>query len=137
MSDDIKLEVVQQGERQRVQSGAPWEATVGYARAVRQGPWIAVTGTVGRNADGTYPPSAGEQTRRALAIIRASLEALGASVEQVIRTRIFVTDITRWEEIGLEHGAVFGASRPATTMVEVRRLIDEEALVEIEADALL
>jgi enamine deaminase RidA (YjgF/YER057c/UK114 family) len=121
----------------RVCSGAPWEEIVGYSRAVRCGPWVVVTGTVGRNPDGTYPPTAAEQTRRALAIIEASLGALGARREQVIRTRIFVTDITRWREIGEVHGEIFGEIRPATTMVEVRRLIDDDALVEIEAEALL
>lgn len=137
MSNDIKLTVTGEGDRRRVSSGAPWESIVGYSRAVRSGPWVVVTGTVGRNADGTYPATAAEQTRRALAIIEAALQALGASIEHVVRTRIFVTDISCWEAIGREHGAVFGAILPATTMVEVRRLIDDEALVEIEADALV
>ena len=110
---------------------------MGYSRAVRSGNFIAVTGTVGINADGTYAPSVAEQTARALEIIRAALEALGGRLEHVIRTRMFVTDISRWEEVAAAHGQVFGEIRPATTLVEVARLIDPEAQIEIEADAIL
>lgn len=118
-----------------VQSPAPWEPIVGYSRAVRSGPLIAVTGTVGREEDGSYAPSAGQQARRALAIILAALKSLGAGPEHVIRTRMFVTDITAWEQVAAAHSEVFAAIRPATTLVEISRLIDPEALIEIEADA--
>lgn len=134
---DVRITVTEAGGRRRASSGSPWEATVGYARAVRAGNVIAVTGTVGIEADGTFPPSAGAQTRRALAIVRAAIEALGGRLEDVVRTRMYVTDIARWEEVGAVHGEVFGAIRPATTLVEVARLIDDAALVEIEADAIV
>ena len=110
---------------------------MGYSRAVRSGNVIAVTGTVGVNADGTYAPSLAEQTRRSLAIIRAALEALGGCLEHVMRTRMFVTDVSHWEEVASVHGEVFGDVRPATTIVEVARLIDADARIEIEADALV
>jgi enamine deaminase RidA (YjgF/YER057c/UK114 family) len=137
MPEEIHIEVRERAGRQCADSGAKWEAIVGYSRAVRSGDLIAVTGTVGRNPDGSYPPAIRDQARRALAIIRAAVEALGGTMEQVIRTRMFVTDISRWQEVAEAHGEVFGAIRPATTMVEVRRLIDAEALVEIEADVVV
>ena len=118
-------------------SGSPWEPKVGYCRAVRSGDLITVSGTVGINADGSYPATAGDQARRALAIIRAAVEALGGRLEHVVRTRMFVTDIGTFDEVGRAHGEVFGAIRPATSMVEVSRLVDEAALVEIEADAVV
>src|SRR5262249_6509222 len=117
--------------------GSSWEPIIGYSRAVRAGDAIFVTGTVGIEADGHFAPSAKAQTKRALAIIIAAIEALGGSVSDVVRTRIYVTDITQWEEIGQVHGEVFGHIRPATAMVQVARLIDDQALVEIEADAIL
>jgi enamine deaminase RidA (YjgF/YER057c/UK114 family) len=110
---------------------------MGYSRGVRSGNFIAITGTVGINADGTYPRSVQEQTRRSLDIIRAALEALGGRMEQVIRTRIYATEITQWEQIASVHGKVFGDIRPATTLVEVTRLIDPEAMLEIEVDAIV
>lgn len=110
---------------------------MGYSRAVRAGNLIAVTGTVGIGPDGTYPPTLGEQTRRSLEIVLAAVEALGGRREQVLRTRIYTTCIDRWEEIAAVHGAVFGDIRPATTLVGVARLIDAEALIEIEADAVV
>ena len=110
---------------------------MGYSRAVRSGNTIAVTGTVGINADGSYDPSVGPQTARSLAIIRAAIEALGGKLEHVIRTRMFVTDVTQWEEVARVHGSVFKDIRPATTIVEVARLIDDAALIEIEADAVV
>src|SRR5262245_60487603 len=134
---DVKVTVSDSNGRRRASTGSPWEPKVGYSRAVRAGNTIAVTGTVGIAADGTFPKTAGEQTRRALTIIRAAIEALGGRLEDVVRTRMFVTDISQWEEIGAVHGEVFGAIRPATTMVEVARLIDDAALVEIEADAIV
>jgi enamine deaminase RidA (YjgF/YER057c/UK114 family) len=110
---------------------------MGYSRAVRGGNLIAVTGTVGVNADGSYSPSLAEQTRRSLQIIQAAIEALGGRLEQVIRTRMYVTDISKWEEVANVHGEVFTDIRPATTIVEVARLIDGEAQIEIEADAVV
>ena len=137
MASDVRITVTESGGRLRASSGSPWEPKVGYSRAVRAGSTIAVTGTVGIAADGTFAPTAGEQTRRALTIIRAALEALGSKLEDVVRTRIFVADISRWEEIGAVHGEIFATIRPATTMVEIAKLIDDAALVEIEADAIV
>ncbi len=136
-ADDIRITVTDRAGRRCAGSGAAWEARVGYSRAVRSGRLIAVAGTVGINADGTWPPTLAAQTARALAIVRRAVEALGGRLEDVIRTRMFVTDIARWEEAGSVHGTVFGAIRPATSMVEVARLIDDAALIEIEADALV
>jgi enamine deaminase RidA (YjgF/YER057c/UK114 family) len=133
----VQITVTESRGHRRASSGSRWEPVVGYSRAVRRADVIAVTGTVGINADGTYPPSVGEQTRRALAIIQAALEALGGRLDHVIRTRMFVTDISCWEAIGAVHGEVFADIRPATTIVEVARLIDREALIEIEADAIV
>jgi enamine deaminase RidA (YjgF/YER057c/UK114 family) len=134
---DVHITVSERHGRRSASSGSKWEPIIGYSRAVRSGNVIAVTGTVGINADGTYAPAIGEQARRALEIIRAALEALGARLEHVTRTRMFVTDISRWEEVAAVHGGVFGEIRPATTMVEVARLIDAEAQIEIEADAIV
>ena len=134
---DVRITVSERHGRRCASSGARWEPIVGYSRAVRSGNVIAVTGTVGINADGTYAPSVAEQTARALEIIRAALGALGGRLEHVIRTRMFVTDISRWEEVAAAHGTVFGEIRPATTMVEVARLIDADAQIEIEADAIV
>jgi enamine deaminase RidA (YjgF/YER057c/UK114 family) len=137
MASEVKATVVERHGRKTASTGAAWEPIVGYSRAVRSGALIAVSGTVGINPDGKYPASLGEQTRRALAIIRAAVEALGGRLEHVIRTRMFVTDIRRWEEAARAHGEVFGEIRPATSMVEVSRLIDADALVEVEADAVV
>ncbi len=120
----------------RIGSGAPWEGVVGYSRVVVRGDaaWVSGTASV---VDGAvaHPGDAGAQTRQALAIITAALERAGFTMNDVIRTRIFVTDISRWEEVGRAHGEVFGDVRPATTMVQVAALIDPAMLVEIEADA--
>jgi enamine deaminase RidA (YjgF/YER057c/UK114 family) len=110
---------------------------MGYSRAVRSGNFIAVTGTVGVGADGKYSPSMADQTRRSLAIVRAAVEALGGKLENIIRTRMFVTDVSKWEEVAKVHGEVFAEIRPATSILEVARLIDAEALIEIEADAVV
>ena len=137
MSADVTITVTDRDGRRFASSGSKWEPLMGYSRAVRAGNTIAVTGTVGVNADGTYPPSLADQTRRSLAIIRAALEALGGRLEHVIRTRMYVTDVARWQEVASVHGAVFGDIRPATTIVEVARLIDDAAQIEIEADAIV
>jgi enamine deaminase RidA (YjgF/YER057c/UK114 family) len=137
VADDVRITVEEIAGRQRASSGSPWELAVGYCRAVRSGNLITVSGTVGMNADRSYPASAGDQARRALAIIRAAVEALGGRLEHVVRTRMFVTDIASFGEVGRAHGEVFGRIRPATSMVEVSRLVDEAALVEIEADAVV
>ncbi len=120
-------------------SGAVWEPVVGYSRAVRVGPWIAVAGTTAATPDAG--PVGGSdiagQTREALRRILAALQEAGAGPEHVVRTRMYVTDISRWQEVGQAHGEVFSAIRPATSMVEVSRLIDPALLVEIEADAVV
>ena len=134
---DIKITVSPRAGRKCASSGSKWEPVMGYSRAVRAGNFIAVTGTVGINADGSYAKSMGEQTRRSLAIIRAAIEALGGKMEQVIRTRMFVTDVSRWEEVAKVHGEVFAEIRPATSILEVAKLIDSDAMIEIEADAVV
>ncbi len=136
-SNDINITVSDRAGRRCASSGSKWEPKMGYSRAVRSGNFIAVTGTVGVNADGSYSPSMGEQARRSLAIVRAAIEALGGRVDQVIRTRMFVTDVSKWEEVAVVHGEMFGEIRPATTIVEVPRLIDAAAQIEIEADVII
>jgi enamine deaminase RidA (YjgF/YER057c/UK114 family) len=135
MSSDVKVTVVPRAGRKTASTGSAWEPKMGYSRAVRSGDFIAVSGTVGVGADGKYSPRVGEQTRRSLEIIRAAIEALGGKMENVIRTRMFVTDVSEWEEVAKVHGEIFGEIRPATAIVEVARLIDAEAKIEIEADA--
>jgi enamine deaminase RidA (YjgF/YER057c/UK114 family) len=134
---DVQISVHARAGRQCASSGPKWEPILGYSRAVRSGNLIAVTGSVGVNADGSYSESLAEQTSRSLTIIQSAIEALGGKMEQVIRTRIYVTDVSRWEEVARAHGQVFGEIRPATTIVEVARLIDDAALIEIEADAVV
>jgi enamine deaminase RidA (YjgF/YER057c/UK114 family) len=137
MPTDSAITVTNRQGRICASSGSKWEPKMGYSRAVRSGNFIAVTGTVGIGADGRYSPSLREQTARSLAIIQAAVEALGGRVDQIIRTRMFVTDISKWEEVAAAHGALFGEIRPATTIVEVAKLIDAEARIEIEADAVV
>lgn len=134
---DIKITVETRAGRQCASSGSKWEPIMGYSRAVRSGNTIAVTGTVGINADGTYAHGVGEQTARSLAIIQAAIEALGGKMEHVIRTRMFVVDVSQWEAVARVHGQVFKEIRPATSILEVPRLIDAAALIEIEADAIV
>lgn len=122
---------------QRTFSGAPWEKKVGYCRALRAGNLIFVTGTAPVADDGSVfaPGDAYAQTRRCFTIIEQALKSLGADLSCVVRTRMFVTDIARWQEFGRAHQEFFGAHPPATTMVEVKALIDPDMLIEIEADA--
>ena len=137
MANDIKITVSERFGRQCASSGSAWEPKLGYSRAVRSGNVIAVTGCVGINADGTYTPSVEAQARRSLAMIQAAVEALGGKLENIIRTRMFVTDVSGWEQVAKAHGEVFAEIRPATTIVQVARLIDADALIEIEADAIV
>lgn len=125
--------------RQLISTGTPWEPIVGYSRAVRVDRHVHVAGTTAVGADGRVvgPGDPRAQTLHILQVIRQALEAAGARLEHVVRTRIYVTDIRQWESIGRVHGEVFRDIRPAATMVEVRRLIDPEMLVEIEADAII
>ena len=125
--------------RQLVSSGAIWESVVGYSRAVRVGSWASVAGTTAAAEGGGAIGGAdvGAQAREALRRIAAALEQAGAGLQDVVRTRIFVTDISSWQEVGRAHGEFFGSIRPATSMVEVSRLIDPALLVEIEADAVV
>jgi enamine deaminase RidA (YjgF/YER057c/UK114 family) len=134
---DINITVQDRVGRRCASSGSKWEPIMGYSRAVRSGNTIAVTGCVGINADGTYSKEISDQTARSLAIIQAAIEALGGKLEHVIRTRMFVTNVSAWEEVARVHGKVFGEIRPATTIVEVARLIDGDAQIEIEADAIV
>ncbi|HEX8341170.1 MAG TPA: RidA family protein [Tepidisphaeraceae bacterium] len=136
-ANPIRITTEQRCRRTCASSGSKWEPKMGYSRAVRAGNVIAVTGCVGINADGTYPKMMGEQAKRSLDIVLAAVAALGGKPEDVIRTRVFVTDVSQWEAVAGVHGSVFGEIRPATTIVEVRRLIDAEALIEIEADAIV
>lgn len=125
--------------RQSYSSGVKWESIVGYSRAIRIGQQVFVTGTTATDETGTIvgPGDAYTQTVQVIHNIERALEALGASLANVVRTRMFVTDISRWEEYGRAHGEFFGDVRPCATMVEVSRLIDPAMLIEIEVDAIV
>jgi enamine deaminase RidA (YjgF/YER057c/UK114 family) len=124
-------------EREKISSGAKWESIVGYSRAVKVGRRIYVTGTTALGDDGEIVGigDAYEQAKQCLRNIESALKRLDAGLEHIVRTRMFVTDISRWEEFGRAHGELLGDVMPATAMVEVSRLIDPRMLIEIEADA--
>jgi len=125
--------------RQTISTGTEWEAKVGYSRAVRVGDQVHVSGTTATNEDGDVM-GVGDpyrQTQQALANVESALQEAGASINDVVRTRLFMVDMDHWKEIGRAHGELFGDVQPATSMVEVSRLIDPEMLVEIEAVAMV
>ena len=124
--------------RQNVSTGGPWEAKIGYSRAVRVGQSVHVSGSSSMTPSGLVgkgDPYA--QTIQTLTTIEAALKQAGASLKDVVRTRIYMANMDQWQEVGQAHGEIFGNIRPATTMVEVKRLIDPDMLVEIEADAII
>ena len=124
-------------DRKNISTGSKWEPIIGYSRAVKVGNQIFVSGTTGTDASGKVAGDTYAQTKQALANIAAALVQAGTTVESVVRTRLFMTDISKWEDAAKAHGEVFGSIRPATTMVQVAKLIDPAMLVELEADAVI
>lgn len=127
------------GSRRHAPSGSPYEATIGFSRAVRDGQIVAVSGTAPIGSDGATVGAgdAGTQARRCFEIIREALASVGADLDSVIRTRMFLVRTEDWEKVAAVHGEIFGEIRPASTMVQVKGLLDPEWLVEIEADAIV
>ena len=124
--------------RDLISSGGPWEAKIGYSRAVKVGPFVAVSGSTAMTPEGLVGKGdAYAQTVQILKTIFAALEKAGVKPEHVVRTRMYLTRMADWQEVGRAHGEVFGEIRPASTMVEVSKLIDDDMLVEIEADAII
>lgn len=125
-------------ERKRVSTGSPWEPVVGYSRAIRIGNIVEVAGTTSmKNGEVVGKGNAYEQTKTILEIIEGALRQVGANMSDVVRTRMFVTDISKWEEIGRAHGEYFKDIRPVATMVEVKSLIEPDLLIEIEVKAII
>jgi enamine deaminase RidA (YjgF/YER057c/UK114 family) len=124
-------------KRENFATGSKWEPIIGYSRAVKIGNHIAVSGTTGSDAEGNLADNVYDQTHQTLQNIQAALAKAGASMKDVVRTRMFMADISEWEQAGKAHGEFFGEIRPATTMVEVSRLIDPKMLIEIEVDAII
>ena len=124
-------------KRENFSTGSKWEPLIGYSRLVKVGNQIFVSGTTGTAADGTIKGDVYEQTKRAILNIETALKKVGATLRDVVRTRVYCVNIKDWEKIGKAHGEFFGEIRPATAMVEVKGFVSPEMLVEVEADAVI